>query len=62
MDHHLEFIIPDPGNIWKFDFFAFPHILETLEIQIFYFLPSWKDWKLKSPTFFIVLEIFEIEV
>ena len=44
MDHGLELIIPDPGNIWKFDFynFSYPgntgnliflisHILEILE-------------------------------
>ena len=31
MDHDLELIIPDPGNIWKFDFYNF--------------LISWKYWK-----------------
>ena len=31
MDHDLELIIPDPGNIWKFDFLYFPI--------------SWKYWK-----------------
>ena len=31
MDHGLELIIPDPGNIWKFDFYNF--------------LISWKYWK-----------------
>ena len=46
MDHGLELIIPDPGNIWKFDFYNF--------------LVSWKYWKLKSSTFSISLEILEI--
>ena len=32
MDHGLEWIIPNPGNIWKFDFYTF--------------LISWKYWKL----------------
>ena len=31
MDHDLEWIIPYPGNIWKFDFYNF--------------LISWKYWK-----------------
>ena len=31
MDHGLELIVPDPGNIWKFDFYNF--------------LISWKYWK-----------------
>ena len=51
MDHGLELIIPDPGNIWKFDFcifsypgntgnqiFLFSTILEILEIEVFIIL------------------------
>ena len=47
MDHDLEFIIPDPGNIWKLDFyissypgnighliFLLSTILEILEIEV----------------------------
>ena len=37
MDRDLELIIPDPGNIWKFDFQ--------------YFLMSWKYWKSVFPIF-----------
>ena len=25
MDHDLELFIPNPGNIWKFDFYIFPY-------------------------------------
>ena len=32
------------------------------EMIVFYFLRSWKYWKLKSPTFSIILKILEIEV
>ena len=46
MDHDLELIIPDPGNIWKLDFYKL--------------LVSWKYWKLKSSTLSIILEILEI--
>ena len=48
MDHDLELIIPDPGNVWKFVFNNF--------------LISWKYWKSKSSTFSIILEILDIEV
>ena len=61
MDHGLELINPDPGNIWKFDFYDF--------------LVSWKYWKSSFPIFsypgntgnliFLIshiLEILEIEV
>ena len=48
MDHDLDLIIPNPGNIWKLYFYNF--------------LISWKYWKLKSSTFSIILEILEIEV
>ena len=53
MDHGLELIIPDPGNIWKFDFYIFSPpgntenlifliltILEILEIEVFNILPN----------------------
>ena len=39
MDHGLELIIPDPGNIWKFDFYNF--------------LISWKYWKFDFSNFLI---------
>ena len=47
MDHDLELIIPDPGNIWKFSFYNF--------------LISWKYWK-SNFLFSTILEILEIEV
>ena len=51
MDHTLELIIPYP-LIFKTS--SYPEILDIL---FFYFLLSWKYWKLKSPTFSIILEI-----
>ena len=41
-------------EIW---FLQFSRILEVLEIWCFYFVLSWKYWKLKSSTFSIILEI-----
>ena len=55
MDHDLELIIPNPGNIWKFDLYNFP--ISWKYWIFFYFLLSWKYWKLKSPLFSIILEI-----
>ena len=47
MEHDLELIIPDPGNIWKFDFYIFSYpgntgnriflcspIVDILEIEV----------------------------
>ena len=43
MDHDLELIIPDPGNIWKFDFFyIFPYPGNTGNLIFFNFLLSWQ--------------------
>ena len=53
MDHELELIIPDPGNVWNFAFniFSYPGntkiifclcstILEILDILFLYILPK----------------------
>ena len=39
MDHGLELIIPDPGNIWKFDFynFSYPGNSGNLIFSSFYY-------------------------
>ena len=60
MDHGLELFIPDPGNIWKFEFYNFPISWKYWKSYFFYVLPSWKYWKMKSSTFSIILEIFDI--
>ena len=62
MDHDVELIIPDPGNLWKFDFHEFLISWKYWEFHCFYFPLSWKYWKLKSWTFSVILEILEIEV
>ena len=61
MDHDLELIIPDPGNIWKFDFYNFPTSWKYWKSSFSNVLISWKYWKLKSSTFSIVLEVLEMD-
>ena len=60
MDHDLELIIPNAGNIWKCVFYNFLVSWKYWKSSVFYFLLSWKYWKLKSSTFSIVLEILDI--
>ena len=49
MDHDLELIIPNPGNIWKFDFKKITKLipdLEYLELNN----SRWQHWSLTLVT------------
>ena len=65
MDHGLEWIIPDPGNIWKFDFcilntiFSYPGNTGNLIFLISHILEILENG---CSSFSHVLEMLEIGI
>ena len=62
MDHDWELIIPDPGNIWKFDFMISSYPGTTGNIVFLYFLISWKYCKSDFFYFLISWKYWKIYV
>ena len=76
MEHGLELIIPDPGNIWKSDFNN--SVLQLIlyeprfrmnqsqvgniwKLEIYNFLISWKYWKLDFSNFLISWKYWKLD-